>query len=142
MVYFVPACVWPGSWVDFESCSCIGACAFRAYAWVCMPIHVYVCVQMHARQLGRFRELFMYRCVHLSCVCMRMHAYTCTYMRANACIRMHVHLYACLCDMHAYASICMHTSVLLAACRGIAFYGHGAISHWCYSLFTSSPRVL
>ena len=29
--YFVPACVWSGSWADFESCSRIGACAFRCF---------------------------------------------------------------------------------------------------------------
>ncbi len=135
MVYFVPACVWSGSWADFESCSCIGACAFRffpcicmdmhghayiymlhayacicmlmhAYAWLCMHIHAYACICMHMHGYA--------------CLCMHMHTYTCKCMHMHACtsICMPMHAYACISmDMHAYASICMHTSLLLAACR-------------------------
>jgi len=78
MVYFVPACVWPGSWVDFESCSCIGACTCRAYACVCMPIHIYIYIYIYA------------------CKCMHMHACT------SICMPMR---YACICEhMHAYIS--------------------------------------
>jgi len=83
------------------------------------------CVRL-VRQLGRFRELFMYRCVRLSFLPMHMHGYawTCIHIHV-ACICMHMHAFACICmRMHGYACICMHMHAYAWLCMPMHAYAY------------------